>query len=45
MNRTATFLAIATAALTLASAAGGRPRLEELLAIRGEPQNPFFRRA
>jgi 5,6,7,8-tetrahydromethanopterin hydro-lyase len=29
----------------LASAAEGRPRLEELLAIRGEPQNPFFRRA
>jgi 5,6,7,8-tetrahydromethanopterin hydro-lyase len=29
----------------LASAAEGRPRLEELLAIRTEPQNPFFRRA
>ena len=29
----------------LASAAEGRPRLEELLAIRNEPQNPFFRRA
>jgi 5,6,7,8-tetrahydromethanopterin hydro-lyase len=29
----------------LASAAEGRPRLEELLAIRDEPQNPFFRRA
>lgn len=29
----------------LASAAEGRPRLEELLSIRGEPQNPFFRRA
>ena len=29
----------------LASAAEGRPRLEELLAIRAEPQNPFFRRA
>ena len=29
----------------LATAAEGRPRLEELLAIRGEPQNPFFRRA
>jgi 5,6,7,8-tetrahydromethanopterin hydro-lyase len=28
----------------LASAAEGRPRLEELLAIRTEPQNPFFRR-
>ena len=28
----------------LASAAEGRPRLEELLAIRSEPQNPFFRR-
>jgi 5,6,7,8-tetrahydromethanopterin hydro-lyase len=28
----------------LASAAEGRPRLEELLAIRGEPKNPFFRR-
>jgi 5,6,7,8-tetrahydromethanopterin hydro-lyase len=29
----------------LASAAEGRPRLEELLGIREEPQNPFFRRA
>ena len=29
----------------LASAAEGRPKLEELLAIRSEPQNPFFRRA
>ena len=29
----------------LASAAEGRPRLEDLLAIRSEPQNPFFRRA
>jgi len=29
----------------LSSAAEGRPRLEELLAIRSEPQNPFFRRA
>jgi 5,6,7,8-tetrahydromethanopterin hydro-lyase len=29
----------------LASAAEGRPRLEELLAVRREPQNPFFRRA
>jgi 5,6,7,8-tetrahydromethanopterin hydro-lyase len=29
----------------LASAAEGRPRLEELLAIRADPQNPFFRRA
>jgi 5,6,7,8-tetrahydromethanopterin hydro-lyase len=29
----------------LASAAEGRPRLEELLTIRSEPQNPFFRRA
>jgi 5,6,7,8-tetrahydromethanopterin hydro-lyase len=28
----------------LASAAAGRPSLEELLAIRDEPQNPFFRR-
>jgi 5,6,7,8-tetrahydromethanopterin hydro-lyase len=28
----------------LAAAAEGRPRLEELLAIRAEPQNPFFRR-
>jgi 5,6,7,8-tetrahydromethanopterin hydro-lyase len=27
----------------LAAAAGGRPRLEELLAIRAEPENPFFR--
>jgi 5,6,7,8-tetrahydromethanopterin hydro-lyase len=29
----------------LASAAEGRPRLDELLAVRSEPQNPFFRRA
>ena len=29
----------------LASATTGRPRLEELLAVRSEPQNPFFRRA
>lgn len=29
----------------LASAAQGRPRLEELLAIASEPANPFFRRA
>jgi 5,6,7,8-tetrahydromethanopterin hydro-lyase len=29
----------------LASAAEGRPRLEDLLAIRTEPENPFFRRA
>ncbi len=29
----------------LASAAEGRPRLEDVLAIRGEPQNPFFRQA
>jgi 5,6,7,8-tetrahydromethanopterin hydro-lyase len=29
----------------LASAAEGRPRLEELLAIASEPANPFFRRA
>ena len=29
----------------LASAAEGRPRLEELLAIASEPSNPFFRRA
>lgn len=28
----------------LASAAAGRPALEELLALREEPQNPFFRR-
>jgi 5,6,7,8-tetrahydromethanopterin hydro-lyase len=28
----------------LASAAEERPRLEELLAIRAEPENPFFRR-
>jgi 5,6,7,8-tetrahydromethanopterin hydro-lyase len=29
----------------LAGGAEGRPRLEELLAMKGEPQNPFFRRA
>jgi 5,6,7,8-tetrahydromethanopterin hydro-lyase len=29
----------------LASAAEGRPRLDELLAIASEPANPFFRRA
>ena len=29
----------------LASAAEGRPRLEDLLAIASEPENPFFRRA
>jgi 5,6,7,8-tetrahydromethanopterin hydro-lyase len=29
----------------LASAAEGRPRLEELLAVRSDPQNPFFRRS
>jgi 5,6,7,8-tetrahydromethanopterin hydro-lyase len=29
----------------LASAAEGRPRLEDLLAIRESPENPFFRRA
>ena len=29
----------------LASSAEGRPQLEELLAIRGDPENPFFRRA
>jgi 5,6,7,8-tetrahydromethanopterin hydro-lyase len=29
----------------LSSAAQGKPRLEELLAIRTDPQNPFFRRA
>ena len=29
----------------LSSAAQGRPRLEDLLAIAGEPTNPFFRRA
>jgi 5,6,7,8-tetrahydromethanopterin hydro-lyase len=28
----------------LAAAAEGRPRLEELLAIRADPENPFFRR-
>jgi 5,6,7,8-tetrahydromethanopterin hydro-lyase len=28
----------------LASAAEGRPALDELLAVRDEPQNPFFRR-
>ena len=28
----------------LEAAAEGRPRLEELLAIRAEPENPFFRR-
>ena len=28
----------------LSAAAEGRPRLEELLAIRAEPENPFFRR-
>jgi 5,6,7,8-tetrahydromethanopterin hydro-lyase len=28
----------------LASAAEGRPRLEDLLAIASEPSNPFFRR-
>jgi len=28
----------------LAAAAEGRPRVEELLAIRAEPENPFFRR-
>jgi 5,6,7,8-tetrahydromethanopterin hydro-lyase len=28
----------------LAAAAEGRPRLEELLAIGAEPENPFFRR-
>jgi 5,6,7,8-tetrahydromethanopterin hydro-lyase len=29
----------------LRSAAEGRPRLEDLLAIASEPANPFFRRA
>jgi 5,6,7,8-tetrahydromethanopterin hydro-lyase len=29
----------------LASAAEGRPRLEDLLEVRSDPQNPFFRRA
>jgi formaldehyde-activating enzyme len=29
----------------LASAAEGRPRLEELIAIASEPLNPFFRQA
>jgi 5,6,7,8-tetrahydromethanopterin hydro-lyase len=28
----------------LAAAAEGRPTLEELLAVRDEPENPFFRR-
>ena len=36
---------LAATRAALASAAEGRPRLEELLAIRAEPQNPFFRRA
>jgi 5,6,7,8-tetrahydromethanopterin hydro-lyase len=31
--------------VALASGAEGRPRLEELLAVRSDPQNPFFRRA
>jgi len=30
--------------VALSAAAEGRPRLEELLAIRVEPANPFFRR-
>jgi len=29
----------------LAAGAEGRPRLEELLAVKSEPQNPFFRHA
>ena len=29
----------------LAASAEGRPAIEELLALRGEPENPFFRRA
>ena len=29
----------------LASSAEGRPEIEELLALRAEPENPFFRRA
>jgi 5,6,7,8-tetrahydromethanopterin hydro-lyase len=29
----------------LGSSAEGRPALEELLALRAEPENPFFRRA
>jgi 5,6,7,8-tetrahydromethanopterin hydro-lyase len=29
----------------LASSAEGRPAIEELLALRAEPENPFFRRA
>ena len=29
----------------LAAGAEGRPRLEELLAVKSDPQNPFFRRA
>jgi 5,6,7,8-tetrahydromethanopterin hydro-lyase len=31
--------------VALTSAAEGSPRLEELLAVRSDPQNPFFRRA
>jgi 5,6,7,8-tetrahydromethanopterin hydro-lyase len=29
----------------LAASTGGRPAIEELLALRAEPENPFFRRA
>ena len=29
----------------LAASAEGRPAIEELLALRAEPENPFFRRA
>lgn len=29
----------------LATSAGGRPAIEELLTLRAEPENPFFRRA
>jgi formaldehyde-activating enzyme involved in methanogenesis len=28
----------------LASSVAGRPGIDELLAIRSEPENPFFRR-
>lgn len=31
--------------VALAASAEGRPAIEELLALRGEPENPFFRRA
>jgi 5,6,7,8-tetrahydromethanopterin hydro-lyase len=35
---------VAATRAALAAAAEGRPRLEELFAIRAEPENPFFRR-